>query len=304
LTPRLAGCFSLLFGGGSQQASIYELQPFNGSCLCTIVTRTNSFPSPLGRLLFTYNIERLFDIFTRPVATAKSTVTASRSGLGPDATNGVSTHKQPSRYYSYEQAKMAIWSFISTLSFFLLASRALALQVTPNSPCAAICLDDASQDVSDPKTSNTFADDIVCLDSGYAGTAAGKKYKACVSCLQASSASGSGENDQGWFLCKDTHSTEKYEANINLLKDNLRYTLSSCLFDLTNVTDAVNTPCSTQTSCGPLQQALEHGILDPENESTYAYCSADSNAFLGSYLDRCIGCLQGDGNEKYLANCE
>lgn len=179
---------------------------------------------------------------------------------------------------------MAIFRRASLLSILLLTPKALSLQVTPNSPCATLCMDDPSQNISDPNTSNTYPSDIVCADADYENTPVGRKFESCVNCLRNSTATGAGENDQSWFLY------------------NIRYGLASCVFGFTNVSDAQSTPCSTDTSCGPLQQALENGNLVPNNESTYSYCSADNNALLGSSLGSCISCLQDDSTETYLAN--
>lgn len=97
---------------------------------------------------------------------------------------------------------MAITTVVSAVSFLLLTSSAFALQVSPNSPCAAVCLDDQKHDPSDPTGSNTHGSDIVCSDSSYYTTVVGKKFQSCVSCLQSSDFSDDGESDQGWFLCK------------------------------------------------------------------------------------------------------
>ena len=99
-------------------------------------------------------------------------------------------------------AILCLRSGVSFLPFLILLNLALALQVTPNSPCASVCLDDSTKSASDPASSNTGASEIVCLDRGYSTTEVGKKYQACVSCLQDSTSSDSGENDQEWFLCK------------------------------------------------------------------------------------------------------
>lgn len=90
------------------------------------------------------------------------------------------------------------------LPLLLLVPRIWALQVSPNSPCAAICLDDGTKDASDPKTSNTYGSDIVCSDTSYTKTVTGEKFEACISCLQTSSFSESDENDQAWFICEST----------------------------------------------------------------------------------------------------
>jgi len=181
---------------------------------------------------------------------------------------------------------MAIMSRPSTVSILLLhlfTFQAQALQVSPNSPCAAVCLDDPKQPVSDPTKSNTQGSDIVCSDSSYSSTVQGEKFKSCISCLQTSSFSESGENDQSWFLY------------------NVRYAFDTCLFGFANATEPIpNTPCSLEPSCGHLQRALKDGDLDP-TESTYGYCSADDNAVLGSGLSKCLNCL-GDGNDTMYLN--
>jgi len=97
---------------------------------------------------------------------------------------------------------MARLSFLVAVSACLLVRQSVSLQVTPNSPCASICIDDPNQDVSDPETSSTQGNDIVCSDSSYSTSPVGKKFESCVSCLQNSGASASGETDQDWFICE------------------------------------------------------------------------------------------------------
>jgi len=84
----------------------------------------------------------------------------------------------------------------------LLTHGALALQVTPNSPCASFCLDNPELDPSDPNSSNTNSADIVCQNADYNTTSAGTKFMACVNCLQTSTYSSGEEDDQSWFICK------------------------------------------------------------------------------------------------------
>ena len=116
--------------------------------------------------------------------------------------NGVSRSLSISQVRVRQVLTMAILPVTSILSLFLLANRVLALQVSPNSPCASVCLDDPSLDASDPNSSNTYGSDIVCLDTSFHTTSVGQKYESCVSCLQNSTASASGESDTEWFLCK------------------------------------------------------------------------------------------------------
>ncbi|KAH8598094.1 hypothetical protein B0O99DRAFT_738941 [Bisporella sp. PMI_857] len=178
---------------------------------------------------------------------------------------------------------MTILCLKSLVALLYVSRQVYAIQVSPNSPCSSVCLDDPSKDPSDPNSSSTTGSDIVCRDAGYTNTAVGRKYQACVSCLQNSTSTDSRENDQAWFLY------------------NLRYTLSSCLFGFSNVTDAVSTPCSTSESCEHLQKSLENDSLDPNHHDTYSYCSANDNAFLGSYKVKCTTCL-ASGEERYLRN--
>lgn len=83
----------------------------------------------------------------------------------------------------------------------------------------------------------------------------------------------------------------------------MRFALGTCLFAFRNNTDAVSTPCSTSSSCGPLQGAIEHANLDPD-ENPYTFCNADSNSMMGSTLQKCEQCLQSGGTEVYLSNCK
>lgn len=195
---------------------------------------------------------------------------------------------------------MAILHVAFTLSFVLLV---FALQVTPDSPCAAVCLDDRTQEVSDPKLSNTFGNDIVCRDSKYPNTIVGEKFKSCIGCLQGSTFAKSGETDQAWFLCKSYNNKSEGTILMYTSPDNMRYAFDTCLYGFVEASDPISTPCSTDSSCGHLQKALEIGDLDP-TASTYGYCSADNNAFLGSFLPKCLECLQNGGDTQYLTNCK
>lgn len=90
-----------------------------------------------------------------------------------------------------------------TLLYALWASYQLvsALQVTPNSPCAQVCMDSPGLDVSDPNSSTTTTSDIPCLDAEYSSPK-GTKFRDCMSCLQTSTFSQGSESDIKWFLCE------------------------------------------------------------------------------------------------------
>jgi len=159
-----------------------------------------------------------------------------------------------------------------------------ALQVSPNSACASVCVDSLPSDFSDPNVSNTIGPDIVCNDENYGHTSAGAKFEGCLNCLQSSTASGENENDQGWYFY------------------NLRYAFNTCIFGTANASDSLSTPCSTSTVCEPLRKALSDGMGTPLTTGQYSYCSAYENSFLGSSLDTCRDCLKSNSNALYLSN--
>ncbi|KAI5924151.1 hypothetical protein F4810DRAFT_146549 [Camillea tinctor] len=174
--------------------------------------------------------------------------------------------------------------FVTSLpAFALLVSYAMALQVTPNSPCASFCVDSNDLDFSDPNSSTTGSDDITCYDSDYSSTSAGQKFQRCISCLQDSTFSQGSENDQLWFLY------------------NLRYSFDYCIFGFPNATDIASTPCSTSTACGQLESALTDGILDPINLD-YSYCGVDGGAMTSDLIPKCLSCVHASDDQSFLAN--
>lgn len=92
-------------------------------------------------------------------------------------------------------------------ALLLISRTASALQVTPNSPCAAVCQDQPQFDVSAPKSSNTKNGDIFCKDVYHNGPTE-SKWKTCMTCLQSSTFAQGGENDMMWFLCKPLEPTD------------------------------------------------------------------------------------------------
>lgn len=105
------------------------------------------------------------------------------------------------------------------------------------------------------------------------------------------------------FFVSLIHNTFEGTLLMYTSPDNMRYAFDTCLFGFVEASDPISTPCSTDSSCGHLQKALETGDLDP-TASTYGYCSADNNAFLGSFLPKCLECLQNGGDAQYLTNCK
>ncbi|CZT52194.1 uncharacterized protein RSE6_13466 [Rhynchosporium secalis] len=173
---------------------------------------------------------------------------------------------------------------ISTLAIaVVLLNPASALQVTPYSACAPMCMDTPLSDASDPNASNTFDSDIVCKDSDFSGTLVGSKFQSCLNCLQGSSATSFNENDQGWFFY------------------NLRFAFNSCVFGTSNATRPISTPCSTEAVCGPIRKAMGDGMGTPLTTGQYSYCEAYDNSFLGS-MHTCRSCLKLEDDASYLSN--
>ncbi|KND93858.1 hypothetical protein TOPH_01832 [Tolypocladium ophioglossoides CBS 100239] len=165
------------------------------------------------------------------------------------------------------------------LTLAALSASTSALQVTPNSPCAALCIDP-----SDPNSSSTRGGDIVCEDAPLRSTPRGQKFQRCLGCLQGSAFAQGGESDQAWFLY------------------NLRYAFDYCVLGYPNATGVGSNPCMTSEACGRLGGALEHGIKDPSGAEQFAYCAVDGGVVLGSYNDGCLQCVQADGSHAYLSN--
>ncbi|KAH8882858.1 hypothetical protein GQ53DRAFT_440719 [Thozetella sp. PMI_491] len=161
--------------------------------------------------------------------------------------------------------------------------RASSIQVTPNSPCSASCLDSPTGDVTSAAASNTKNSDITCEDRLY-GSAAGQKWKKCMTCLQNSTFVNKEENDLSWFLY------------------NMRYGLSNCIFGFPNATGVGSTPCSTSTACGTLEDAFAEGILSPGTTPEYSYCSVGGSAITGPFAAKCVACVGASGDTTILAN--
>lgn len=90
------------------------------------------------------------------------------------------------------------------LSVMLLQLSAIShgLQVTSGSQCASYCLDSANENPEDPNDSSINSTDIVCRNEDYWSTVKGIKFRACVDCLQSSTAVNGLESDVSWYLCK------------------------------------------------------------------------------------------------------
>ncbi|KAJ6438545.1 LPXTG-domain-containing protein [Purpureocillium lavendulum] len=197
----------------------------------------------------------------------------------------------------------AAWAILMLLTPLGLVT---ALQVSPNSPCADVCIDDAALNRSDPGSSTTVGRrDIVCEDrqmnvdgtkqqqssSSSSSSSVGMRFRQCMACLERSAFEQDGESDQQWFLY------------------NMRYAVDFCVFGFPNGTGAGSNPCLTSEACGRLARALEDGIIitASSNSSTnstdaYSYCDVDKGAMRSKYLDACLQCVRADGKHRYLSN--
>ncbi|KAI1084263.1 hypothetical protein F5B20DRAFT_524202 [Whalleya microplaca] len=169
-------------------------------------------------------------------------------------------------------------------SVLLLRYHAFALQVTPGSTCAAVCLDNPESDPLDPRSSNTSPSDIICDDDGYDTDGTGIKYKNCINCLQKSNATSGSENDALWFLY------------------NVRYAVDVCVYGFPNASSkGISSPCDIDFACEPLKTALEAGNLDSSGDQ-YEYCTAGGGIFSGPTVDSCLQCFSSSTNQAYMSN--
>ncbi|PNY23868.1 Uncharacterized protein TCAP_06191, partial [Tolypocladium capitatum] len=173
----------------------------------------------------------------------------------------------------------------AALLLTLTAVSVSALGFTPDSPCAAVCIDSPDPDhPSGPGSSDTRAADVVCEDEPLRSSPRGQKFQRCLGCLQGSAFAQGSESDQAWFL------------------DNLRYAVDYCVLGYPNATGVGSNPCMTSDACGRLAGALEDGIEDPSGAERFGYCDVDGGAMLGSSFDGCLQCVQAGSSHAYLTN--
>ncbi|KAG9506011.1 hypothetical protein J7337_002985 [Fusarium musae] len=171
-------------------------------------------------------------------------------------------------------------------SLALLLPLSFALQVTPNSECAALCSDGTNSTLDDASTTATNSSDIVCGDEEYSDSGNGIRFKNCLNCLQKSEAIWKEESDVFWFLY------------------NVRYAFDVCLYSYPNAVDSgtVNSPCNIESSCGSLENALTTSLPQKSIDEKFAYCEADDSIIKSASYKECISCLQSTSDQKYLAN--
>ncbi|CAK7202374.1 hypothetical protein SEUCBS139899_005097 [Sporothrix eucalyptigena] len=184
------------------------------------------------------------------------------------------------RLHHSDPMATAVFVFI----FSLLIVSTLAIQVSPNSPCASLCIDNSSLDTSDPNSSTTTNADISCYDSDFVTSSAGQKWTSCMGCLQNSTFSQGDESDQAWFFY------------------NLRYNVDYCVFGYPNASNVGSNPCQTSTACGPMQGSLLDGIPTMGNQTEYGYCTANGTTLTSTLFKSCVACVSGGGQQNIIAN--
>ncbi|KAF5659175.1 exo-alpha-sialidase neuraminidase [Fusarium heterosporum] len=162
----------------------------------------------------------------------------------------------------------------------------LALQVTPDSECAALCSDGSNSTLNDANTITTNSSDIVCGDEEYSETGNGIRFKNCLNCLQKSDSTWKEQSDVFWFLY------------------NVRYAFDVCLYSYPDPVSSgtTNSPCNIETSCGSLEDALTTSLLKTNADNQFDYCKADDSIIKSSSYKECISCLKSTSDQKYLAN--
>ncbi|KAM0203316.1 hypothetical protein ACHAQI_010480 [Fusarium lateritium] len=173
---------------------------------------------------------------------------------------------------------------LSIAAFLLPAT--LALRVTPNSECAALCSDGSNSTLDNSSASNTNSSDIVCEDSEYTESGNGIRFKNCLKCLQQS---------------EDVH---KEESDVFSFLYNVRYSFDVCLYSYPDAADSgtINSPCNIESSCGSLEDALTTSLLKTNINNQFDYCKANNSIINGASYKECIGCLRTTSNQKFLAN--
>jgi len=201
-------------------------------------------------------------------------------------------------------------SFLGIVAILDIIWNTSGLQVTPGSPCSALCLDSDEGDTFSPDSSHTNSSEIVCEDSQYEGSRKGTKYRECVECLAQSAKANGTESDLQWLLCKSTafsRTSVDWTPDTDVcLQDNSRFAITSCLFDFPAeiANRSTDTSCLTEDSCQSLRTPLVDDDLDPIAQGFYSYCTAHNSSFFGRHLRPCLDCLRSSNDQVYLANCE
>ncbi|KAM3507621.1 hypothetical protein MY11210_007071 [Beauveria gryllotalpidicola] len=156
-----------------------------------------------------------------------------------------------------------------------------ALQVTPDSPCAPLCLDSSSP--SNSSIAKIRDDEILCSNRDYAGEQ-GQKFQRCMNCLQNSTYSQGSQNDQAWFMY------------------NLQYAYAHCVFGYPNGNGIGPYPCMTSEACGPLNITVKRNLANNTGTDAFGYCNYRGGSSFGGTFSKCLDCMKADKEHGYVAN--
>lgn len=181
-------------------------------------------------------------------------------------------------------------AFASLLLFFL-AWCVSGLEVSPDSPCAAKCLDDPRiGNASNPLNSFTFGPDLPCYDWQFSGpnsTQVGRKFADCNDCQKASGHLDpiTNERDVGWFLF------------------NNRAVVDWCVFG--RFGDEINTRFRSERTyeacnaeCDPIFASTDVQIKT--NPQSYSFCDYDGD--FEAIAQKCTSCLYKQEGLTILGN--
>ncbi|KAM3504212.1 hypothetical protein MY10362_003704 [Beauveria mimosiformis] len=166
----------------------------------------------------------------------------------------------------------------------MMATVTTALQVTPDSPCASLCLDSSSSSSSNSSSIAKIRDDeIVCSNRDYASEQ-GQKFQRCMNCLQNSTYSQGSQNDQAWFMY------------------NLQYAYAHCVFGYPDGNGIGPYPCMTSEACGPLNVTVRRNLANNTGTDPFNYCSYRGGSSFGGTFSKCLDCMKADREHGYVAN--
>ncbi|EEQ87975.1 hypothetical protein RJZ56_002636 [Blastomyces dermatitidis] len=163
----------------------------------------------------------------------------------------------------------------SLILSFLFARKGAGLQVTEGSPCESTCR----------RTSTNTTDAVVCLDHQY-NSPPGTYFEECVKC----------ELRSTYFRSR---SFETHDTDVNWGLYNLRYALSTCVFDFpVEKPDSMSSPC--RVTCDQLGEAIKFHLLSPTPENMLDFCGM--GVFDDGVITQCAACYNLTETEKYLGN--
>lgn len=134
------------------------------------------------------------------------------------------------------------------LSLLLLSLNPVrSVEVTPNSQCSSICINQPNANLSDRNASSTQPYQLVCNDwelEGPNSTVDGRKFHSCLACESISTAydEETKENDVYWFLF------------------NMKYTIDFCVFSFENDNITAQSLQCADTCAGP-KNAMESAMV-------------------------------------------